>query len=321
MAFTDLPRMFDSVAGELIYKIEGLDASGYTDVRLIDARSDRTLALKRFYRTATAEVNAAPAARSVIRFSPPAGPSGICPVPERTALIAAEADGERTPVRLFTAGRGLPPLPSVPTTLPPRRTLARGEYDELTLLVPDNCLVELTRRFGDGESFWEAFQLLPVTRTEPAAFVVHADKYEPDTVGLDLVIRSGDEPIRTFAYDFVSRPAGARRVAWRSSLGSIEHFTFPVEEELSQTVPATDGAASREALLAERTRTLTLRSGYEPREVIAALAEIVRSPDVWIATGAGYVRVVPEGGTHGLRGCTGPTQLEIRLRIPESCDL
>ena len=107
MAFTDLPRMFDSVAGELIYKIEGLDASGYTDVRLIDARTDRTLALKRFYRTATAEVNAAPAARSVIRFSPPAGPSGICPVPERTALIAAEADGERTPVRLFTAGRGL----------------------------------------------------------------------------------------------------------------------------------------------------------------------------------------------------------------------
>lgn len=105
MAFTDLPRMFDSVAGELIYKIEGLDASGYTDVRLIDARTDRTLALKRFYRTATAEVNAAPAARSVIRFSPPAGPSGICPVPERTALIAAEADGERTPVRLFTAGR------------------------------------------------------------------------------------------------------------------------------------------------------------------------------------------------------------------------
>ena len=93
MAFTDLPRMFDSVAGELIYKIEGLDASGYTDVRLIDARTDRTLALKRFYRTATAEVNAAPAARSVIRFSPPAGPSGICPVPERTALIAAEADG------------------------------------------------------------------------------------------------------------------------------------------------------------------------------------------------------------------------------------
>ena len=70
MAFTDLPRMFDSVAGELIYKIEGLDASGYTDVRLIDARTDRTLALKRFYRTATAEVNAAPAARSVIRFSP-----------------------------------------------------------------------------------------------------------------------------------------------------------------------------------------------------------------------------------------------------------
>lgn len=321
MAFTDLPRMFDSLAGELIYTLEGLDASGFTDVRILDARQGSTLALKRFWRTATATVNAAPAARSAIRFTPPSGPSGICAVTGRSAKIVVEAAGEQSAMRLFTAGDTLPTLPSVPTTLPARRTLARGEYDELTLLVTDNCLVELTRRFSDGESFWEAFQLLSATRTEPAAFVIRADEYEPDTVGLDVVIRSGGAVLCSFTYDFVSRPAGSRRVAWRSRLGSVEHFTFPVEKELCQRVGQSDTARDEEPLLTRRIRTLTLLSGYQPHTVIAALAEIVRSPDVWIATAAGYTRVTPEGGTHGLRNSAGPTQLELRLRIPETCIL
>lgn len=316
MPFTETPRMFDTVAGELIYTLGGLDSAGFTDASIVDERSGSTLALKRFYRTNSATINAAPAARSLIRFSPLQEVTGIWPAVGRTARIVVEAGGERSNSRLFTAGNAMPQLPSVPTTLPVRRTIARGEYDELTLFVPNDCFIELTRRFSDGETFWEAFQLLSVTRTEPGIFVIHADEYEPQTVGLAIDIRSGDERLGTFLYDFVSRPAGSRRVAWRSSLGSIEHFTFPAEKELVQTVRRGEGSGQTEC-----SRTLTLLSGYQPRAVVAALAEIVGSPDVWVVADTGYVRVSPEGGSHGLRNCSGPTQLEIRLRIPESCAL
>lgn len=321
MAFTALPRMFDSTAGELIYTIEGLDTAHYTSVRIMDTRRGRTLAIKRFYRTATATVNVAPAARTAIRFTPLSGPTGIYPTAERSAQIAVDAAGERSPVRLFTAGSGLPGPPSVLTTLPARRTLARGEYDELTLLVPDNCLVELTRRFSDGRSVAESFQLLSVTCSEPVAFLVRSDQYVSDTECLEVAIRSGGEVFRTFTYNFVTRPVGSRRIAWRSSHGSIEHFTFPAEKELVQAVGQDNVPVRQEAVFGQRTRILTLLSGYQPRTEIAALAEIVRSPDVWIATGSGYVRVVPEGGRHELRSGSGPVQLELSLRIPETCAL
>lgn len=318
MTFTALPRMYDSVAGELIYTLEGLDAAGHTDVHILNARSGDTLSLKRFYRTTTASVNVAPAARTAIRFTPPAGLTGIRSVPERSAEIVVEAAGERSPVRLFTAGSSLPDRPSVPTTLPARRTLARGEYEELTLLVPDNGQVELTRRMSDGTSQSEVFQLPSGNR--PVAFVIEANRHALGTERLDVVVRSAGEAIGTFTYDLVIRSAGARRVAWRSSAGSIEHFTFPVEKELCQIVGQDDAPVRPGTVLGPRSRILTLLSGYLPRREVAALAEIVRSPEVWIVSNAGYVRVLAEGGRHGLRSGSGPSQIELRLRIPESCD-
>lgn len=316
MAFTALPRMYDSVAGELIYTLTGLDAAGHSDVHILDARSGDTLSLKRFYRTAEATVNAAPAARTAIRFTPPAGLTGIRSVPERSAKIVVEAAGERSPVRLFTAGGSLPDLPSVPTTLPARRTLAQGEYEELTLLVPDNGQVELTRRMMDGTSRSEVFRI--PSGNEPVAFVIESDRYAPDSERLDLVVSSAGEAVCSFTYDLVIRPAGARRVAWRSSAGSIEHFTFPVEMQLCQNVGQDNAPVRPGTVFGPRSRILTLLSGYLPRREVAALAEIVRSPEVWIVANTGYVRVLAEGGRHELRSGSGPSQIELRLRIPES---
>jgi len=69
------------------------------------------------------------------------------------------------------------------------------------------------------------------------------------------------------AYTVISAPTGARRLAWRSSAGGIEHYTFPVEKSESvETIR--QRAYGAEGHLVARTRAerrTVLVSAYAPR--------------------------------------------------------
>ena len=118
------------------------------------------------------------------------------------------------------------------------------------------------------------------------------------------------------AYTVISAPTGARRLAWRSSAGGIEHYTFPVEKSESvETIR--QRAYGAEGHLVARTRAerrTVLVSAYEPRATLEGLSEVLSSPDVWLAEDDGYtaVDVVTEKRVLHRHGAVTCLEIEIR---------
>ena len=118
------------------------------------------------------------------------------------------------------------------------------------------------------------------------------------------------------AYTVIPAFSGARRLAWRSSAGGIEHYTFPVEKSESvETIR--QRAYGAEGHLVARTRAerrTVLVSAYEPRATLEGLSEVLSSPDVWLAEDDGYtaVDVVTEKSVLHRHGAVTCLEIEIR---------
>ncbi|MFR3334225.1 MAG: hypothetical protein ACLTSJ_09890 [Alistipes communis] len=113
------------------------------------------------------------------------------------------------------------------------------------------------------------------------------------------------------------------QLAWRSSAGSIEHYTFPIEKSVTtETVKdrayGTDGHLTAAARTERRT---TLVSAYETRAVLEALSEITASPEVWLAEGGGYTPVdvtTPAAVVHR-HAAVNCLEIEIRPSAKPAC--
>lgn len=118
------------------------------------------------------------------------------------------------------------------------------------------------------------------------------------------------------AYTVIPAFSGAQRLAWRSSAGGIEHYTFPIEK--SESVETTrQRAYGAEGHLVARTRTerrTVLVSAYEPRAALEGLSEVLSSPDVWLAGDDGYtaIDVVTEKSVLHRHGAVTCLEIEIR---------
>ena len=164
------------------------------------------------------------------------------------------------------------------------RTISPGESDELTLLCDEACTITVTAQAGDSataESYRTKSGGVLVFRLDTRDF--------PDAE--TLTVDAGK--CGSVTYTVVPAVSGGRRLAWRSSAGSIEHYTFPIEKSVTaETVKdrayGTDGHLTAAARTERRT---TLVSAYETRAVLEALSEITASPEVWLAEGGGYTPV------------------------------
>ena len=233
--------------------------------------------------------DAAPCLRRAIRFSPVTGSTGfhvaegrcIAAVVEAGMTPAGEtapANGEKavSPERTFLPRRNIVAAPALLTAMPSVRTISPGESDELTLLCDEACTITVTAQAGDSataESYRTKSGGVLVFRLDTRDF--------PDAE--TLTVDAGK--CGSVSYTVVPAVSGGRRLAWRSSAGSIEHYTFPIEKSVTaETVKnrayGTDGHLTAAARTERRT---TLVSAYETRAVLEALGEITASPEVWLA--------------------------------------
>lgn len=95
------------------------------------------------------------------------------------------------------------------------------------------------------------------------------------------------------AYTLLPAPEGARRVAWRTAEGSVEHYTFPVEKAVRLKTCKTRacGCEGVAATIDDTESRLSLESACEGRGVLRALAGLTASPQVWLAEGDRYTAV------------------------------
>ncbi len=279
--FTTYPQSYESLYSELTYSY--LSSSDSDDITLfiVNSTTDEVLGVKKFYSTSTAELNIAPLVRRYALPEVVVAETGFIEEANSGSIEISLADssGTTSDARCFTISResesevGL--LSTIPTTY---RGISSGEREMLTLRVdPDEGItVEVRQYIGDQEEVSSETSYTLGAQSSGFAtfsFVAEAIDEESASERVEIVVTQDDVQIAMVEYIIIDSPIDPLRVAWISSRGSIEHYTFPM--------------ATQRSLDSELQQTLTLRSALENYSMRRAIAEIVSSPKVWVEQESG----------------------------------
>ena len=300
MLFTRIPQQYAPLGGELRYAVSQ-ETAGNIDIRIVDAAAgsaagigaavspggaDRAgtrgpvgdgsalLGAKRFAAVAEAAFDAAPYLRRRLHFTPATGRTGFYPAEGRTVTAVVEVagtDGEAAaaiaPARTFLPGDA-PGTPGLRTSMPLVRLIPEDACDELTLLTDGPCIVTVTAEAGDtatAESYRASEAGLHLFRLDMRDFP-GAERVTVDAGTCGTVV-----------YSVTPAVQGQVRLAWRSSAGSVEHYTFPIVRTTT--------------VRTETDREIVLVSAYETRSMLEPLAELTATAAAWIVTEKCYIPV------------------------------
>ncbi|MFR9620686.1 MAG: hypothetical protein SNH63_05635 [Rikenellaceae bacterium] len=285
--FTQTPENYQSFLGDLVYRFE----TEYTTDIIMDIRdfeSGETLGVKKFYSSPDLYLNIAPIINTLVECSTPSATTGfVDPLTQGCVTIEVEAfdseyDSLHTTLPLtFTLSRNTETTPALLTTLAQQRLIASGERDLLTLLGETNApITAIVKRYS--ESAEEYYTLLAsntytssTNESGLAAFALAVDESETcDKIEVSIV-QSGEE-VAAISYFLVENPTSAMRLAWVSSRGAIEHYTF-AEVKARAVKSACD--------------QITLLSAYEAYDTRWAIAEVISASQVWLFVDGQYREV------------------------------
>lgn len=310
--FTQLPAQQAPLGGSALYAVAS-DVSTDFDIRIL--RSDGSqLGAKRFLETAMASFDVAPYLRQNLHFLPSTGSTGLHEASARTVTARVVAtDGKATsatsPDRQFLPSAEAVAAPALLTSMPLTRLIGQEESDELTLLADGPLTVTVTAQ-SDESTVAESYAV-------PSAGLWLFRFSAADFSGADRVVVDAGV-CGAVVYLPVGRSSTSRRIAWRSRMGSIEHYTFSSVRDTQissarQRVETADGPVITHA---RRIRQQVLTSAYEMPDMAETLAEVIVSPEVWAVEGDRYTPVEVITGKVGVQ-CLGELcTLEITMSNP-----
>ncbi|MEG2613191.1 MAG: hypothetical protein RR971_06855, partial [Alistipes sp.] len=232
--------------------------------------------------------------------------TGFVSAAGRTVVSTIQIDSVRSPLRTFVPATHDVVPPALLTTLCGSRIIARGECDELTLCTAIPCVARVTAYKG-------ALADTTVYTAPHAGFVLF--RLDTTTFPGATVIRVQIDEVGSISYYLTEQTAGCR-LAWRSSAGSVEHYTFPVEKEANDEVKKVCILTRQgyRAVAVSSERLTTLISAYEPQRVLASLEEILSSPAVWRVDNGIYTPVDVVNDHSGVHRHGTLRNLEVQLR-------
>ncbi len=265
------------------------------DLRLIDAGTGNTIATRRFFHCTGGKWNVAHAVQRTLDYRPAATkePIAIERCDDRFRAVKLEIDGVASAelVLMDSSDVEAPFLSAMPTL----RLVADNGYDEVTVMPAVRCVKVIVSTEETGEE-WR--QDLP-ERNMP--LVLRLDFGKMGKIGraeCQLFDTTG-KMVGNLFFIPVAAPEQALHVAWRSALGSVEHYAFPVCC-LEQEVHGERTEEERRALKrAQRRWRAVVKSAYEPENVRRALAELGAARQCWIIDRQGaYHPVEVAAGEH-----------------------
>lgn len=255
--------------------------AGDIEIEIVETSTNETVGVKKFYSTSSAKVNVAP-----LLFD------RYFPQPRRSEQVQLDgyfggfptiqltAQGESTTQeRTFTYAAQRCEAPKILTTMPLERILRRGECDTLTILAEEGAVVSYRLAGTPIEQWTESMTMTDGMVCGAGAIMLRipADRFITYYSTLLVSIYVDDVLIGSVNYALSDDCSAGYRVAWLSSQGSIEHYTFPVVAE--------------KAHLSSGATTFELRSVYGREVEIEALSEIVSSTGCWSANSTDYTRI------------------------------
>lgn len=261
----------------------GIDTERYTPsdilVEVMDMATNEVVATQQLRSIISAEVNIAPYVKLLAESSPSLSlHTAFREIPTASyAIRVGELLSE--PVRVSVNRTSLY-SPSLITTSSRNRHIAYGEKDELLIAAIPQGVLTANILSDRGETLTlEATAAMGI-----AALVLSTEDFSAETNSLDVELLYNGVAFDKLHYTLLAPRRGAVRLAWISSKGSVEYYTFPVvaKRELKSEKKSIDSYSGRQVVRSVSESILSLFSRYEPRITIEALAEIVASPKVWI---------------------------------------
>ncbi len=271
-------------------------------VKIFDREEEKIIGIKRFVGLAELNFDISPYLLSLLNFAPTTGASGIYTPKNRSLnmIVAAERDtqweynssgdvenGQSTGTEangsvdirldplaiylrdmLFSKSAMQPQ--QLATTMPLNRIIERGERDELTVIVDQSTAVAITATNSDGT---QEVLNLSIEQEGLSVILINTNDF---AAAEKIVVYI--EQVGELTYSVIPKRKGSQRIAWRSSKGSIEHYTFLTTKEVSLKVDANTPQGEEH---------ITLLSAFELTEPLRAISEILTSDDVWIVEQSG----------------------------------
>ena len=275
------PSSFSGFDRTAVFSFTGsaADAGSAIDAVLEDADTGQVIAARRLHldAAATARFDTAPLLRRTMMLCPTAGATGLAAADDAMFRVRMRVGTTVTePVRLLCTLPEWNALTCI-SVMPRQRTIRYGESDRLMFFSLSDFTVRVETRTADGKTAetsysWNGDGGLVVLRLRTGDF-------DPDTCS--ICVRISGSTVAEYA---VVPPEGSRmRIAWRSELGTVEHYTFPVVARRTAVggtaaVTLAGGVCTVAGTAHDET---VLKSHCEPAAVVDMLAAIARSPQVW----------------------------------------
>ncbi len=297
--FVNIPENFGSLWDDLVYEFVITQPEDLL-FEVWDDNSGRLIGVKKFYSSAYAKFNIASILRYEVLPNMAIYKSGFFVANDGYVAVTVKCGDDVTPVRLFTLRREESKRSSLMSSMPLKRYVEYGDSDVLRLAMEEafmpSAKVKVTYSGGKEESI--------VFRSEQSGqvhcFVVNTSQLEENPRSMKVEVDLDDESSVNLDYRFMVASDSSVRLAWISSAGGVEHFTFP---RVSQQVIRGDGEME-----------LTLRATLGSAEELMALSEILTSIKVWRVTKEGYSLVEVVSDELPLR-CDGVLQVaEFKIR-------
>ena len=217
-----------------------------------------------------------------------------------------------SPSVLLSTNRRAVELPTLLTHMPNHRSMSHDECDQLLLFVDSAAPITVECVASTGENV----VLEMSSSCGVVDIVATAAEFSEDVRQLELFITAGSHQFEPITYSIRKHYGEQRRIAWLSSLGSVERYTFPV---IAASYRTAERCTYRSAEGTTRTATLSWRrveklvSDYECRSLLCSLADVVSGSDAWIIDGDTLLPTIVEDRTmeaHQI-GAVGYLQVEV----------
>ncbi len=238
------------------------------------------IGIKRFVNQSSVTFDVAPYLARRVRFKIPLVGSAVEIGSDRQlmlTLVAVSASERITsPTIIYRPAQDNEEPTALLTTLPTERLLAANEMDELTFLSGPPQPLQLVVTHRDGTISTSSF-IVPGTGL--FRFRLDAADY-PDAT---RIVVDGS-PTAVVGYTLTRPLEGGCRVAWHSSRGSLEQYTFPLVKAKRLTVEKEriDSDTGSEVVRCESRACIVLQSGLESEEMMQGLKELLSAEQVWM---------------------------------------
>lgn len=292
--FESIPSNFKSLFAELNYSFVTSDDEREITISVYNADDNELCGTKRFYDSSAVSINIAPIIRN---YAIPSAVKGNVGFVESLnsgfiSVFVEEQMGESTDSRTYLFSRSDSTESEILTSMPMERTIAKGESEMVTIRSEKGAMLvaRLTYySYNSLSSLMEASYQLDSAESGVAVFnfALESSLLDGELAGvaleyITLTIEEHleDESVKQLSqikFIVIDPPPTPTRLAWISSSGSIEHYTFPTIDKILRD--------------ADAKLYISLSSALEEVGVRRSLSEIISSQRVWLDRGDSYEQV------------------------------